>query len=329
MWMRVLALTFGDEHQASSKYRVFQFIEPLARLGIEIEATPANSFARWPEVRRYDAVLVQKKLFRSGKIRLLRSNTRRLIYDIDDAIWHPHGKEHSLFTNLRNRWRLKAIARTAELCICANNVLAEHMRRLTDRITVLPLGLDGTRWRRKAATESSAVVRVGWSGHPVNLPYLEAIEPALVQAQSENPQIEFAIFCGKAPNFRKLKYRHIRFQPDAELDSVRSFDVGILPLPPGPFAAGKSPIKGIQYMATGIPTILTPLGATQEMFREGETALFASTPEKWHAAINELARDPAMRCRMGTRARAVFEGTCELAGLVPLLAKALSPENRA
>src|SRR5204863_660 len=90
-----------------------------------------------------------------------------------------------------------------ELCICANNVLAEHMRRLTDRITVLPLGLDGTRWRRKAAIESSAVVRVGWSGHPVNLPYLEAIEPALVQAQSENPQIEFAIFCGKAPNFRK------------------------------------------------------------------------------------------------------------------------------
>ena len=326
--VRVLALTFGDEHQASSKYRVFQFIEPLRQLGIEIEATPANSFTRWTAVKRYDAVLVQKKLFRSGKVRYLRGNTHRLIYDIDDAIWHPHGKEHSFFTNLRNRWRLKAIARAADLCICANNVLAEHMRRMTGRIIVLPLALDGKRWHLKAGGESSSAVRVGWSGHPVNLPYLETIEPALVQAQLENPEIEFAVFCGKAPAFRKLKYRHIRFEPDTELEVVRSFDVGLLPLPPGPFAAGKSPIKGIQYMATGIPTVLTPMGATREMFREGETALFASTLEEWQSAISKLVRDPERRRRMGVQARATFEGTYELAGIVPRLGKALSPVSR-
>lgn len=325
--MRVLALTFGDEHQASSKYRVFQFIEPLAKLGIELEATPANSFAQWQDVRRYDTVLVQKKLFRSGKVRYLRRNTSRLIYDIDDAIWHPHGKEHTFFTNLRNRWRLKAIARAADLCLCANNVLAQHMRRMTDRIAVIPLGLDGTRWQ-PSTEASSAVVRVGWSGHPVNLPYLEAIEPALVQAQIENSNVEFAVFCGKAPAFRRLKYRHIRFQPDTEVDAVRSFDIGILPLPPGPFAAGKSPIKGLQYMATGIPTVLTPMGATREMFCEGETALFASTAEEWQKAINQLVRDSSARVRMGSRARAVFDSTYELTRIVPLLAKALSPSTR-
>ena len=327
--MRVLALTFGDEHQASSKYRVFQFIEPLAQLGIHIEPAPANSFKDWSKVRDYDVVLVQKRLFRSSKVRHLRRNTRRLIYDIDDAIWCPHGKEHSFFTNLRNRWRLKAIARAADLCVCANNVLADHMRRFTDRINVLPLALDGTRWKPKAVAAPSPGVRIGWAGHPVNLPYLEAIEPALAQAQLENPEIEFAVFCGKAPNFRKLKYRHIRFQPDTEVDAVRSFDVGILPLPPGPFAAGKSPIKGIQYMATGIPTILTPMGATREMFKEEQTALFASTTEEWQRAINRLARDSATRLQMGGHARAAFESTYELTRIVPLLAKALAPANRA
>src|SRR5687767_3701277 len=144
--MRVLALTFGDEQQASSKYRVFQFIEPLAKLGIHLEPTSANAFTHWSKVPEYDAVLVQKRLFRSSKVRHLRRNTRRLVYDIDDAIWHPHGKEHSFFTNLRNRWRLKTIARAADLCICANNILADHMRRFTNRITVLPLALDGARW---------------------------------------------------------------------------------------------------------------------------------------------------------------------------------------
>lgn len=327
--MRVLALTFGDEHQASSKYRVFQFVEPLSKLGIQIEPTPANSFADWAKVQQYDAVLVQKKLFRSGRVRYLRRNARRLIYDIDDAIWHPHGKEHTFFTNLRNAWRLKAIARAADLCLCANNVLAGHIRRLTDRVTVLPLALDGTRWRPKLSIDPSPAVRIGWAGHPVNLPYLEAIEPALVQAQMENPDIEFAIFSGKAPAFRRLKYRHIRFEPDTELEAIRSFDVGILPLPPGPFAAGKSPIKGIQYMATGIPTILTPMGAARDMFHEGETALFAGTIAEWQSAISKLGGNSAMCLRMGSRARAVFEQTYELARIVPLLANSLSPANRA
>src|SRR3954470_10722235 len=143
MWMRVLALTFGDEHQASSKYRVFQYIEPLARLGIELEPTPANSFKDWKRVGEYDVVLVQKKLFPSGKVRSLRRNARRLIYDVDDAIWHPHGKEHTFFTNLRNRWRLKAITRAADLCITANSVLADHLCELTERVTILPLALKG------------------------------------------------------------------------------------------------------------------------------------------------------------------------------------------
>ena len=327
--MRVLALTFGDEHQASSKYRVFQFIEPLRQLGIDLEPTPANAFTQWAKVREHDAVLVQKKLFRCGKVRYLRRNTRRLIYDIDDAIWHPHGKEHSFFTNLRNAWRLKAIARAADLCICANNVLAAHMRQFTQGVLVLPLALDGNRWQPKPKLESSNIIRIGWAGHPVNLPYLEAIEPALVQAQIENPAIEFAIFCGRAPAFRKLKYRHIRFQPDSELEAIRSFDIGILPLPPGPFAAGKSPIKGIQYMATGIPTVLTPHGATKDMFEEGQTALFAGTTNEWHGSLTRLVNDSTLRLKMGQLARVAFEQRYELARTVPVLAAALDPAKRA
>jgi glycosyltransferase involved in cell wall biosynthesis len=327
--MRVLALTFGDEHQASSKYRVYQYIEPLRAFGIDLEPTPANTFNDWLRVPQYDAVVVQKKLFASAKVRRLRRATPRLIYDIDDAIWHPHGKEHTFFTNLRNTWRLKAIARAADLCVTANNVLADHLRRLTAKVIVLPLTLDGKRWQPKVESDPSPTVRIGWAGHPVNLPYLEAIEPALVHAQGENPNIEFAIFCGKPPAFRKLKYRHVPFQPDAEINAVRTFDVGILPLPPGPFAAGKSPIKGLQYMATAIPTILTPVGATRDMFQEGETALFASTIEDWQRAISRLVREPEKRARMGKRAREKFLETYELARTVPVFASALDPAKRA
>ena len=326
--MRVLALTFGDEQQASSKYRVFQYVDLLRELGIVVDATPANSFQDWHKVPEYDAVLVQKKLFASGKVKRLRRQTPRLIYDVDDAIWHPHGKEHSYFTNLRNTWRLKAITRAADLCIVANNVLAEHLRGLTTKVTIVPLALDGTRWSPQSRKPPN-IVRVGWAGHPVNLAYLEAIESALAQVQSDNPTAEFAVFCGKQPGFHKLKYRHIRFQPDAEIEAIRTFDIGILPLPPGPFAAGKSPIKGLQYMACGIPTVVTPVGATRDMFQEGATAMFAGSPEEWYRAITELIRDPELRIKMGERARLAFEKTSELKRTTPLLAQALQENNRA
>lgn len=321
--MRVLALTFGDEQQASSKYRVFQYIAPLRELGITLEPTPANAFQDWQKVPGYDAVLVQKKLFSSGRVKALRRLTPRLIYDVDDAIWHPHGKEHSFFTNLRTAWRLKAIARAADICIAANHVLAEHLRRLTPNVIVLPVALNGKRWQPGTRSEPSGIVRVGWAGHPVNLRYLEAIEAALALAQADNPNAEFAVLCGQQPQFRKLKYRHICFQPEAEIDAIRSFDIGILPLPPGPFAEGKSPIKGLQYMASGIPTVVTPLGATRDMFREGETALFASRQEEWQRAITRLIRDGELRVRMGKRARTAFEETAELAHTAPLLARML------
>jgi glycosyltransferase involved in cell wall biosynthesis len=82
-------------------------------------------------------------------------------------------------------------------------------------------------------------------------------------------------------------------------------------------------------MATGIPTILAPMGATREMFADGETGLFATTNEEWHQSLTRLLRDAGMRLRMGSRARAVFESTYELARIVPLVANALSPAIRA
>ena len=81
-------------------------------------------------------------------------------------------------------------------------------------------------------------------------------------------------------------------------------------------------------MATGIPTILTPHGATRDMFREGETGLFASSNEEWQRAIASLVRDQELRRRIGTRARALFEETYELGRTVPLLARALAAPKR-
>lgn len=305
--MRVLALTFGDANQASSKYRVYQYIERVRSLNIDIEPRLATGFADWPALAKYDAVLVQKKLFSIGTVKRLRALARKLIYDIDDAIWHPHAKPHSFLTDLRTQMRLKAIVSAADLTIVANEVLAEYLGRWSNNVRVLPMALDERVWLPRDPREFSDGLCVGWAGHPVNLPYLEAIEPALARVQDKLPHVTFRILCGQPPSFRQLRFEHMPFKPESEPAAIRSFDIGLLPLPGGAFAEAKSPIKGLQYMASAVATILTPAGVTRTMFSDRETGLFATDINGWEGALAQLLEDSEFRQSIGLNARRAFE----------------------
>ena len=310
--MRVLCLTFGDATQASTFYRIHQYIPLLAKKGIQVEPIPARAFEAWDTLSRYDCVLLQKALLPRAKLRRLRSDSRRLLYDVDDAIWHPHDKKHFFLTNLRQNLRLKFIARSADHCIAANSVLADHLKSLTPKVSVLPMALDELTWTPRVAPTSQDHIRIGWSGHPVNLRYLEQIESALLEIQSRFPAVEFVVFSGQKPNFEKLKCTHIPYASGAEAEVIRTFDIGLLPLPGDDFSAAKSPIKGLQYMACSIPTVLTPVGAAAQIFTDQETALFARNPSAWQSALARLISEPSLRAQLGSQARRVFETTYTL-----------------
>jgi glycosyltransferase involved in cell wall biosynthesis len=112
--------------------------------------------------------------------------------------------------------------------------------------------------------------------------------------------------------------------PGRESESIRTFDIGLLPLPNDPFAAGKSPIKGLQYMASGAAIVLSQVGAAAEMFVEGETGLFAQDAQGWVQALSRLAEDAPLRRRLAESGRAAFLRNFSLSANVPLMAAALT-----
>jgi glycosyltransferase involved in cell wall biosynthesis len=232
-----------------------------------------------------------------------------LIYDLDDAIWHPQqDRKHHWLTNLKIHWRLTNTARTADLCCLANTVLESHVKRWNTRTVILPMALDGQHWvPRQVATSARDRLRVGWTGRGASLVYLQSIKPALVALQAQCPEVEFAVFSGERPALGRLQYTYIPYQAGREPQVVRSFDIGLLPLGQSRFAEGKSPIKGLQYMACALPSVVSPLGATRDMFRQGETALFAQEEAEWTQSLVQLVRNPDLRQAMSGRARRHFE----------------------
>ncbi|MEE9607122.1 MAG: hypothetical protein V3U03_05230, partial [Myxococcota bacterium] len=120
--MRVLFLTIGPESEPSSRFRAYQWLEPLRARGIEASVRPrvgrayvelgygvrrppaairtawaAGSFA-WRTLRRlrdlwdgrrFDVVVLQKETFPFGLERLVSALGLRVVYDFDDAIYAP------------------------------------------------------------------------------------------------------------------------------------------------------------------------------------------------------------------------------------------------
>lgn len=309
--MNVFALTFGDENCASSQYRIFQYRDELARRGIQLDALPANEFTDWSALGDFDAVIIQKRLFGGRAVRRLRRGARRLVYDVDDAIWLPHGRPHHPFTRWRTERRLQAVCAAADLCLAANGLLHAKLAEFSRNARVLPMALDPKIWTRGDRSNHEGL-RVGWAGSPANLSYLEAIEDDLIRLLKAHRNVEIQVVCGVRPGFKKgLKYTHIPFAPGRDSEAVRGFDIGLLPLPVDPFAAHKSPIKALQYMASGVVTVASPVGATLDLIK-GDCGVFASNPGEWHAALDRLIGDVELRSRIGNAARKWFEESFSL-----------------
>src|SRR4051812_4927015 len=57
----------------------------------------------------------------------------------------------------------------------------------------------------------------------------------------------------------------------------------------------------------GRPVVANPVGLHRTLIRAGETGFLANTPAEWLEAIRRLARDPALRRRMGQAGRRLVE----------------------
>lgn len=303
--MRLFALTFGGPESASTHYRLLQFAGLFEAAGIEFRHAAAAGFSDYSLLAWADVVVLQKTLVAGAKLRAIRRHARRLVYDADDRIWLSPNKQHHWWTQWRIERRLRRIVRLADTCVAANEVIAADLCARGARPVVIPMAVDGTKWT--AWPKPTAPVTVGWSGSPKNLPFLQNILPAMIEVQARHPEVRWLIHCGREPELAGLRYTHAPFVAGEEPSIVRQFHVGLLPLPDEPFARGKSPIKALQYFASGVAVAGSPVGATCELLNSDENAVLVASPDAWGTTLAKLLADEPRRNRLAAAARFAFE----------------------
>ena len=316
--MKVFALTFGDENCPSTKYRLIQYKEHLHKDGIKLEHEIAKPFKDFEKLAGYDLIILQKSILSASKIRKIAKYAKRLIYDADDRIWLSPSRKHSLFTQIRINHRMRSICKHAEICMVANEVIAKDIAQYGGKPAVIPMALDGHIWFPKEKANDETVI--GWTGAPANLPFLEKILKPLRDVLNRNSHARLVIHCGKDPCFENLDYEYIPFIPGKEQDVVRSFDIGLLPLPEeDPFTDGKSPIKGIQYLASGLAIVSSKTHSAKNIFKNLDSVQYEENTQNWFDIISLMIAKKESMLETSQKSRCFFEEKHEISSTYKIL----------
>ena len=302
---RVLVITI-DPAEAAFRLRLGILAPLLAADGytFEYHARPRDSGDRrrlLATAGDYDAVVVQRKLLDPGHARLLRRRARRVIFELDDAVMTQR-RDVSAWSRWLKRRRFRATAAVADHVVAGNEYLAEQFRALGRPATVLPTVVDPDHYtvKRHAPADRPTLV---WIGSASTLPYLRQWMPQLEAAARRVPGLRLLTIANDTVASGVLPVEHVPWTEAGEAAALARGDIGIAPTPDDRWTAGKSGFKIVQYMAAGLPTVASPVGANAEIVRDGVTGLLPATPDDWPDALARLAGDVALRTSLGIAAR--------------------------
>jgi glycosyltransferase involved in cell wall biosynthesis len=273
--------------------------------------------------RRYDLVLVHRESLPVGPPwveRILGSAGVPYVFDFDDAIYLRASSD----ANRRLAWlkypsKTATVVRNARVVIAGNEHLANWARRSAADVVVIPTAIDTDVYR--PAPPRMGPLCVGWSGSPSTIQHLEQLAPVLSELQRERG-VRLRIIGDSGYTIDGAAVDAVPWREASELEDLRAIDIGVMPLPNDEWARGKCGLKALQYMALGIPAILSPVGVNRAIARDG-AALLASTAAEWRSALRALLDDEQLRVRTGRAGRVRVESEYSLDTALPLWERAL------
>lgn len=285
------------------------------------------------DARRYDLLLLQKETFPLGMARLLPLLGLRPVFDVDDAIYLRPALADGFGRRLRNladaitrRDRaLPALLTRCHSVLAGSPNLASYARASCERVRLLPTVVE-TRSYRVHPVRRRGPLTIGWIGAPPNVVYLEPLRPVLRQLAAHFPirllLLGPAHFECPGVELQCRPWKHYA-SLEEEVADLQAFDIGVMPLRDDAFAAGKCALKAIQYMASGIPVVASPVGVNGEVVRDGECGYLATSAGEWYERLSTLLADPELRKRMGEAGRARVDARYSIRALLPVLVEAL------
>ncbi len=346
--MRALVLSRYGRLGASSRLRTLQYVNALNEYGIEMHIAPLLDddyvrglyhggisirrvalayLRRIGQVlgsRRFDLLWVEKELWpwlpAIMELPWLPRSTR-LVLDYDDAVFHRYDQHRSALVRRILGRKLDRLMRRSALITAGNEYLADRARMAGARhVEIVPTVIDIERYRFPERMHHTGPVTIGWVGSPSTAAYLRHVSPAL-ESLRRNLDLRCVAIGARPDQVAGTTFEATPWSEDTEVSALSALDIGIMPLPDAPWERGKCGYKLIQYMASGLPVVASPVGVNSEIVSHGGNGFLADSLEEWVATLGTLATDAGLRTRMGAEGRRRVEQTYSLQVQAPRMAR--------
>ena len=148
-------------------------------------------------------------------------------------------------------------------------------------------------------------LRLCWSGTPSSYRYLDLLREPLRRLGRIMPY-EMTVmsrtrfkFADPTINDRWLPFSHVE-----EQQLFQDSDIGLMPLPDGPYERAKENYKTKIYLASGLPIVASPVGMNNKLIVHGKRGMLAATTDDWVEAVRTFAASESMRKQHGRMGRA-------------------------
>ncbi len=325
--MRVLVLTRYERLGPSSRVRFYQYFPYLKSKGMEIVSAPffnndyvlnlytgrksSSKAILLAYLRRlytltykgsFDLLWIEKELlpwFPSILEALFRARDIPYVVDYDDAVFHRYDKHSLALIRALLGNKIDDVMRHAELVVVGNEYLAERARRAgAFKVELLPSVVDVSRYELKQH-KKSPIFSIGWIGSPLNARYLGLIRDVVNELNHESDIRMVLVGAGMNQPFAEVSTEVLPWSEEIELLLSQKIDVGIMPLMDEPFERGKCGYKLVQYMASGLPIVASPVGINRQIVEPQVNGYLAGSVEDWLIALRSLRDNVEERTGMG------------------------------
>jgi hypothetical protein len=340
-----------DAWSASTRYRALQHVDRLrGHFADVVVSLPNDTLTRRPgttgqlryfsthagryaartaavrrELADTDIALVQRGFYPIGPAWVGRSVSGfpgRVILDLDDSIF---GLKPDLASGgavrrwLYDQQQGRALLARADAIVVSTEELANQVASHRGEVTILPTVPDPDRYPLVEHVRDSEV-RLGWAGTVGNLRYLDVLSGVLTRLARDRVA-ELEVVSSEPWTTGPSSFRLWHLAEESEL--FGRFDVGIMPLPDGDYTRAKAGFKLLQYMASGVPVVASPVGVNRDLVERSGSGFLARTPAEWEEGLRTLAEDPSLRRRMGSSGRAFVKQYADVAGQTQTLLRVL------
>jgi glycosyltransferase involved in cell wall biosynthesis len=268
------------------------------------------------DLQQHDVVVAQRWNTHKGLgiWRRARGPFSRLVYELDDDLWHitpENWAAYKLYGQGEIRDAIEHAAQTADLVTVSTGPLGKVLREFSENVAVLPncipasALLTGTVPARRRPRP-----RIGWQGgasHGTDIAlavspvrrFLKRFPGWDLQLNGTDYRPTFGV-----PGDRAFYSPWIQINPEPEkYYASLDFDIGLAPLQPTAFNSSKSGIRLIEYGARGIPAVATDCEAYRAVITHGTDGFLVRRDHEWLKYMSELAADDRLRATMGEAAR--------------------------